>query len=57
MTEDSWEHSSITLCPDSNLPGFSNLVFKGDMTKELTVRGELVAVLGQKEQLGSNPQF
>jgi hypothetical protein len=57
MTEDSWEHSSITLCPDSNLPGFSNLVFKGDITKELTVRGELVAVLGQKEQLDSNPQF
>jgi uncharacterized protein len=47
-TEDSWEHTRIILSPDSNMPGFSNLVFRGDATTELTVRGELVAVLGQK---------
>ena len=47
-TEDSWEHSSITLKPDSNMPGFSNIVLKGDEAGELSVRGELVAVIGQK---------
>jgi hypothetical protein len=46
-TEDSWEHSRIVLRPDSNLSGFSDLVFEGDPTQELIVRGELVAVLGQ----------
>jgi uncharacterized protein len=47
--EDSWEHTSITLRPDSNLPGFSNIELEGDEARELTVRGELVAVLGQRE--------
>jgi hypothetical protein len=47
-TQDSWEHSRITLRPESNMPGFSDLVFEGNATKELTIRGELVAVLGQK---------
>jgi DUF2075 family protein len=45
---DTWEHVSITLRPDSNLPGFSNLEFKGEPVEELTIRGELVAVLGQQ---------
>jgi hypothetical protein len=47
-TEDSWEHKRIILRPDSNTPGFSDLVFEGNAIEELTVRGELVAVLGQK---------
>lgn len=47
-TADGWEHASITLKPDSNLPGFSSLVFQREPEKELTIRGELVAVLGQK---------
>jgi DUF2075 family protein len=48
MGDDTWEHASITLKPDSNLPGFSDLVFENEPAKELTIRGELVAVLGQK---------
>ncbi len=47
-TEDGWEHRSITLRPDSNMPGFSDIVLKGDEEGEFTVRGELVAVIGQK---------
>jgi len=53
-TEDSWEHSSITLKPDSSLPGFSDIVLKGADAGELTVRGELVAVLGQKPDIPIN---
>jgi len=45
---DTWEHAIITLKPDSTLPGFSNLVFEGEPEHELTIRGELVAVLGQR---------
>lgn len=45
---DTWEHASITLSPDSTMPGFSKMVFETDPLEELTVRGELVAVLGQK---------
>jgi DUF2075 family protein len=48
-TGESWEHTSITLRPDSNIPGFSNIELGGDEAKELTVRGELVAILGQQE--------
>lgn len=48
VSEDSWEHSSIALKPDSNLPGFSDIIFEGDEDGELSIRGELVAVLGQK---------
>ena len=29
------------------MPGFSDIILGGDAVKELTVRGELVAVLGQ----------
>jgi uncharacterized protein len=43
-----WEHETITLRPDSNTPGFSDLIFRSDNIDGLTVRGELVAVLGQK---------
>ena len=46
--QDTWEHASITLKPDSTLPGFSNLVFEDEPEQELTIRGELVAVLGQR---------
>lgn len=48
-TGESWQHTSITLRPDSNMPGFSNIELEGDEARELTVRGELVAVLGQRE--------
>ena len=47
-TEDSWEHTSITLKPDSALPGFSDRVFMGDAAGELIIRGELVAIIGQQ---------
>ena len=47
-SEDSWEHSRITLKPDSNIPGFRDIVLDGQEIGELSVRGELVAVLGQK---------
>lgn len=48
--QDTWEHASITLTPDSTLPGFSNILFEGEPEQELTIRGELVAVLGQRSQ-------
>jgi DUF2075 family protein len=50
MGEDTWEHAAITLKPDSSLPGFSEIVFKNEPEQELTIRGELVAVLGQRSQ-------
>ena len=50
MGEDTWEHAAITLKPDSSLPGFLEIVFKNEPEQELTIRGELVAVLGQRSQ-------
>jgi hypothetical protein len=47
-TKGAWEHETITLKPDSNIQGFSNLVFSSGSSERLTIRGELVAVLGQK---------
>jgi hypothetical protein len=46
-TEDGWEHDRIILKPDSNLPGFTDIVLEKHSDRELGVRGELVAVLGQ----------
>ena len=51
VTEESWEHVSITLKPDSSTPGFSEITLMGDEAGELTIRGELVAVLGQHSAL------
>jgi DUF2075 family protein len=48
ITDETWEHREIVLKPDSNLPGFKNIVLKVDSGAEISVRGELVAVLGQK---------
>jgi len=48
-TGEDWEHASITLRPDSNIPGFSAIELRSDEAKELTIRGELVAILGQRE--------
>lgn len=47
MLDDAWVHARIVLKPDSNQSGFSPIVLDGDAATELSVRGELVAVLGQ----------
>jgi hypothetical protein len=41
-----WEHSRIALKPDSYVDGYEALVFDGESSGELTVIGELVAVIG-----------
>ncbi len=48
VEEDSWEHTSITLKPDSNIPGYKDIIIDGDEAEALSVRGELIAILGQK---------
>jgi len=46
IEEDKWRHSRVILKPDSNIKGYMDLVFDGDMDSELKVVGELIAVLG-----------
>ncbi len=48
ITGDSWKHLRVTLSPDSTFNSFSPLVFEHDATKEFSILGEVVAVLGQK---------
>ena len=43
---DGWRHSKIVLSPDSNLDGYGDLVFDDESAGELSVIGELVAVIG-----------
>lgn len=43
---DQWRHSKIVLRPDSYLDGYEELVFDADSLGDLSVIGELVAVLG-----------
>ena len=40
-----WRHERITLRPQSNLPGYRDIVLEADASSELRVLGELVAVL------------
>jgi SOS-response transcriptional repressor LexA len=49
VSEDSWSHTRIVLKPDSTISGFKEIVLERDQVGELTVLGELVAVLGQKD--------
>ncbi|HNX49475.1 MAG TPA: DUF2075 domain-containing protein [Thermoanaerobaculaceae bacterium] len=42
----SWRHESITLRPDSSLPGFEPIVLSPDQADDLRILAELVAVLG-----------
>lgn len=41
-----WQHSRITLRPDTSEPGYETIVFDDDSAGELKVVAELVAVLG-----------
>ncbi len=41
-----WEHTRITLRPDTTAPGYEAIVFEGDAEEELKVIAEMVAVLG-----------
>lgn len=41
-----WRHNKITLSPDSNVEGYEDLVFEPESAGELSVIGELVAVIG-----------
>ena len=43
---DEWRHSKIVLRPDSHIKGYEELTFDGDFIGELSVIGELIAVLG-----------
>ena len=43
---DEWRHSKIVLMPDSYIEGYEDLVFDADSAGELSVIGELIAVLG-----------
>ncbi len=43
---DKWQHSKIVLRPDSYIESYEDLVFDDDSAGELSVIGELVAVLG-----------
>ena len=49
VNDESWSHTRITLKPDSTIDGFKEIVLERDQAGELTVLGELIAVLGQKE--------
>jgi hypothetical protein len=41
-----WHHTSVTLSPDSTVPGFRPLAFEPQDAEELQIIAELVAVLG-----------
>jgi uncharacterized protein len=45
-SEAGWRHKRITLSPDTDLDGYDDIVFEGESAGELTVVGELVALLG-----------
>lgn len=46
QVDDTWQHSSIILRPDSYLPGYEPIVLSEEQAEDLRVIGELVAVLG-----------
>jgi hypothetical protein len=46
LADGAWRHTSITLRPDSYLPGYEPIVLSENQTEGLRVVGELVAVLG-----------
>jgi len=41
-----WKHISVVLRPDTNSPGYQEIVFKEDQAEELRVIAEFIAVLG-----------
>ena len=43
---DEWRHGRIVLRPDSHIKGYEELTFDGNFIGELSVIGELIAVLG-----------
>ncbi len=43
---DVWRHSKIVLRPDSSIEGYEDMVFDANSVGELSIIGELVAVLG-----------
>lgn len=42
----SWKHNAVVLRPDTNSPGYKEIVLSEDQAEELRVVAELVAVLG-----------
>lgn len=46
LDDGTWKHISVVLRPDTNSPGYKEIVFKEDQAEELRVIAEMIAVLG-----------